>query len=103
MFKTADLPTNNSYVIENMTNPATISIKDEAKYQQRNDTNDFHGTDNIFVNSSSSDYSRFFEDFSKIKSGKPKNHIKGARSLNISMLRAKQGYSVQTRIVPSIK
>lgn len=104
MLKTTDMPSNNSYIIENITNPATISIKDEENYLHRNATNNFTGTDNIFINSSSSNCSKFFEGFLKIKSQETlQKHTKGVHSLNISIPYSKREFITHKRINPSVR
>lgn len=103
MYKTTDVA-NNSYAQENNTNQTTISINEDLKPVNMSSMHGLQGMNNTFGTSSTSNYSRFFDDHTKVKTNDDfKTHRRGERSMNISALRSKQGHSMQGRALQNVK
>jgi len=104
MYNTTDAPNDRSYILEDKTNPTTISVNDEQKVFINKPSQELYGTDNVNNKSSTSNCSRFFDDFTKIRSQETlKGHRKNVRSLNYSNLKANKNYIAQNPLLSALK
>lgn len=94
MFKTADISNNGSYAIEERTDPTVASIQENKQYKIKRVYRDTVGLNQQYLNSSASDCSKFFDDFTKMKSERTFEGFphKEGRTINLSAVRMDPGY-----------